>query len=151
MVIRSDSPEAIGNGYGEVFGHNSCSILVRDAHMCNQRRTNNRHEWFHSILLGLFHGQRRSLTETCIMAARLYYNYLGPHMHLNEITPAEKVWMLISCLDKILTRIQKAAMSGTALPQPQWTGNGRRPDAARTAGTCCGWWVPQRLRLRMPS
>ena len=36
LVTRSDSLEAIGSGYEEVFGRNTCSILVRDAHMRNQ-------------------------------------------------------------------------------------------------------------------
>ncbi len=59
------------------------------------------------------------------MAAWLHYNYLRPHMALGEITPAEKAGMIISCPDKMTTLFQNAAMSGTALPQPQWRANVR--------------------------
>ena len=124
LVTRSDSLDAIGSGHEEVFGRNPCAILVRDAHIRNQRRTNNRHERFNSTLRGLFGGRRGRLTETCIMAAWLHYNYLRPHMSLGEITPAEKAGMIISGPDKMTTLIQNAAMYGTALPQPQWTENG---------------------------
>lgn len=61
------------------------------------------------------------------MIAWLYYNYLRPHMALAEITPAEKAGMLISGPDKMTILVQNAAMSGTALPQPQWAG-ARRAD-----------------------
>lgn len=125
MITRSDSLEAIGSGHGEVFGHNPCAILVRDAHIRNQRRTNNRHERFNSTLRGMFGGRRGRLSETCIMAAWLHYNYLRPHMALGEITPAEKAGVIISGPDKTTTLIQNAAMSGTALPQPQWNESGR--------------------------
>ncbi len=57
------------------------------------------------------------------MTAWLYYNYLRPHMALGEITPAEKAGMSISGPDRMTTLIQNAAMSGRALPQPQWTEN----------------------------
>ena len=125
LVTRSDSLDAIGSGHEEVFGHNPCAILVRDAHIRNQRRTNNRHERFNSTLRGMFGGRRGRLSETCIMAAWLHYNYLRPHMALGEITPAEKAGMIISGPDKMTTLFQNAAMSGTALPQPQWRANVR--------------------------
>ena len=121
LVTRSDSLEAIGSGFKEVFGNNPCSILVRDVHIRNQRRINNRHERFNSTLRWLFHGRRGRLTETVIMTAWLFYNYLRPHMSLGEITPAEKAGMFISGPDKMMTLIQNAAMSGMALPQ--WTEN----------------------------
>lgn len=59
------------------------------------------------------------------MAAWLYYSCLRPHMALGEITPTEKAGMCISGPDKMTTLIQNAGMSGTALPQPQWSENGR--------------------------
>ena len=121
LITRSDSLEAISSGYEEVFGNNLCAILVRDAHIRNQRRTNNRHERFNSTLRGLFGGRRGRLTEAVIMIAWLFYNCLRPHMSLGEITPAEKAGMFISGPDKMTTLIQNAAMSGMELPQPQWT------------------------------
>ena len=123
MITRSDSLEAISSGFKEVFGDSICSILAQDAHIRNQRRTNNRHERFNSTLRGLLDGRRGRLTETCIMCAWIYYNYLRPHMALGETAPAEKAGMSISGPSKILTLIQNAAMSKMELPQPQWTEN----------------------------
>ena len=74
LITLSDSLEAIGNGHQDVFGANYCSILVRDAHIRNQRRTNNRHERFNSILRGMVGGRRGRLSNVVIDAVWLYYN-----------------------------------------------------------------------------
>ena len=124
-MTRSDSPEAAGGGHGEVSGRNTCPIPVVTRTCATGGRTNNRHGRLNPALRGLFRGRRGRLTETCITAAWPYYGYLRPHMSLGEIAPAEKAGMPISGPDRMTTPIQNAAMSGTALPQPQWMENGR--------------------------
>ena len=104
-----------------MFGANYCSILVRDAHIRNQRRTNNRHERFNSTLRGMVGGRRGRLSNVVIDAVWLYYNYIRPHMALGDITPAQKAGMFISGPNRLMTRIQNAAMSKFAIPHPQWT------------------------------
>ncbi len=123
LITLSDSLEAIGNGHDEVFGANPCSILVREAHIRNQRHTNNRHERFNSTLRGMFHGRRGRLSHIVIEAAWLYYNYIRPHMALDNVAPAKKAGMLIMGPNKLMTLFQNAAMSRFAIPHPQWTKN----------------------------
>ena len=117
LITLSDSLDAIGKGHDEVFGADPCSILVRDAHIRNQRRTNNRHERFNSTLREMFHGRRGRLSEIVLEAVWLYYNYLRPHMALGDITPAEKAGMSILGPNKLLTLIQSAAMARFSMPQ----------------------------------
>ena len=103
LITLSDSLEAIGNGHQAVFGANYCSILVRDAHIHNQRRTSNRHERFNSTLRGMVGGRRGRLSNVVIDAVWLYYNYIRPHMALGDITPAQKAGMFIYGPNRLMT------------------------------------------------
>ena len=123
LITLSDSLEAIGNDHQDVFGAKYCSILIRDAHIRNQRRTSNRHERFNSALRRMVCGRRGRLSHVVIDAMWLYYNYLRPHMALGDITPAQKAGMLITGPNRLMTLIQNAAMSKSAIPHPQWTEN----------------------------
>ena len=123
LITVGDSLEAIGNNHQDVFGSNPCPILVRDAHIRNQWRANNRHERFNSHLHGMLGGRRGRLSHIVIDAVWLYYNCLRPHMALGDITPDQKAGMFITGPNKIMTLIQNAAMSQFAMPHPQWTEN----------------------------
>ena len=123
LAVRSDSLNAIRRGYDEGFGRNMFTIHIRHAHIRNRRRTNNRHERFHSTVRWLSCGRRGHLTSTVLDGVLLYHNYPRPHSALGGIPPAEKAGMLISGPDKIMALMQNAAMSEMALPQPRWVDN----------------------------
>ena len=119
-VTLSDSLEAIAAGHNEVFGDDTFSILIPEAHIRNLRCTNNRHERYNSTLRGMVGGRRSRLSRIVIDAVWLFYNYIRTHLGLGDITPAEKVGMSIAGPNKLLTLIQNAAMSKMAVPHPQW-------------------------------
>ena len=123
LITLSDSLEAIAAGHNEVFGDYTFSILVTEAHIRNQRCTNNRHERYNSTLRRMVGGRRGRLSRMVIDAGWLFYNYIRTHMGLGDITPAEKAGMSIMGPNKLLTLIQNAAMSKMAVPHPQWTRN----------------------------
>ena len=119
-VTLSDSLEAIAAGHNEVFGDDTFSILIPEAHIRNQRCTNNRHERYNSTLRGMVGGRRSRLSRIVIDAVWLFYNYIRTHLGLGDITPAEEAGMSIAGPNKLLTL---NAMSKMAVPHPQWTRN----------------------------
>ena len=119
-VTLSDSLEAIAAGHNEVFGDDTFSILIPEAHIRNQRCTNNRHERYNSTLRHMVGGRRSRLSRMVIDAVWLFYNYIRTHIDLGDITPAEEAGMSIAGPNMLLTL---NAMSKMAVPHPQWTRN----------------------------